>query len=35
MPTFGTPEPITVTIDLPIGDVRLTASDREDTVVEV
>lgn len=35
MPTFGTPEPITLTIDLPIGDVRLTASDREDTVVEV
>lgn len=35
MPTFGTPEPITLTIDIPVGDVRLTASDREDTIVEV
>ncbi|MBG6134605.1 DUF4097 family beta strand repeat-containing protein [Longispora fulva] len=35
MPTFDTPEPISVTIDLGYGDVRLTASDRADTTVEV
>lgn len=35
MPTFPTPEPIAVTIALPCGDVRLTASERTDTVVEV
>src|SRR5262249_26258559 len=35
MPTFATPEPITATIDLTLGDARITASDRTDTVVEV
>ena len=35
MPTFDTPEPITVTLELGVGDVRITASDRADTVVEV
>jgi hypothetical protein len=37
MPTFHTPEPISVTIDLAIavGDVRIVASERTDTVVEV
>ena len=30
MPTFDTPEPITATIDLAIGDVRITAGDRSD-----
>ena len=35
MPTFDTPEPITATIDLAVGDVRITASDRGDTVVDV
>lgn len=35
MPTFDTPEPISVTIELGVGNVRLTASDRTDTVVEV
>ncbi|MEV6151911.1 DUF4097 family beta strand repeat-containing protein [Nonomuraea sp. NPDC052129] len=35
MPTFDTPEPISVRIDLPAGDVRIIASDRTDTVVEV
>ena len=35
MPVFATPEPISVTIDLSCGDVRLIASDRTDTVVEV
>ena len=35
MPTFDTPEPISATLDLVVGDVRITASDRADTVVEV
>ncbi|WP_433430501.1 DUF4097 family beta strand repeat-containing protein [Nonomuraea sp. CA-141351] len=35
MPTFDTPEPISVSIDLPGGDVRIIASDRTDTVVDV
>ncbi len=35
MPTFDTPEPISATIDLMVGDVRLAASDRTDTAVEV
>lgn len=35
MPTFATPGPIAVTIDVPAGDVRVVASDRADTVVEV
>lgn len=34
MPHFPTTAPITVTVEL-VGDVRITASDREDTVVEV
>jgi DUF4097 and DUF4098 domain-containing protein YvlB len=35
MPIFDTPEPIAVTIELGVGDVRITATDRTDTVVEV
>lgn len=36
MPNFETPEPISVTLELgAAGDVRITASDRTDTVVEV
>jgi hypothetical protein len=35
MPEFDTPEPITVEIDLVVGDVRLTASERGNTVIEV
>jgi hypothetical protein len=35
MPVFTTPEAISVTIDLSVGEVRLVASDRADTVVEV
>jgi hypothetical protein len=35
MPTFDTPEPISVTIDLVVGDALITASGRTDTVVEV
>jgi DUF4097 and DUF4098 domain-containing protein YvlB len=35
MSVFATPEPISVTIEISVGDVRLIASDRTDTVVEV
>lgn len=35
MPTFNTPEPISAAIDLAVGDVRIFATDREDTVVAV
>ncbi|MFI6068727.1 DUF4097 family beta strand repeat-containing protein [Micromonospora sp. NPDC051227] len=35
MPVFETPEPISVQIELPIGDAWIAASDRTDTVVTV
>lgn len=35
MPTFETPEPITATIDVVVGDVRISAGDRDATVVDV
>jgi hypothetical protein len=35
MSTFDTPEPISVTVELATGDVRLVATDRVDTVVVV
>ena len=35
MPTFDTPAPVAVTLDIPLGDVRIEAGDRPDTVVEV
>ncbi|MEU6072959.1 DUF4097 family beta strand repeat-containing protein [Micromonospora sp. NPDC047074] len=35
MPIFETPEPISVTLELGVGSVRIAASDRTDTVVEV
>ena len=35
MPTFDTPEPISVTVELGVGDLRIVASDRTDTKVEV
>jgi hypothetical protein len=35
MPTFDTPEPISVVVDLVVGDIRVTATDRADTSVEV
>ena len=35
MPTFETPEPIATTIDVVVGDIRIVASDRKDTVVSV
>jgi len=35
MPTFETPEPILATIEIIVGDLRVMARDRTDTVVEV
>lgn len=35
MTTFETPSPITVTVELGIGDLQITAGDRTDTVVDV
>jgi DUF4097 and DUF4098 domain-containing protein YvlB len=35
MPAFETPEPISVTVELGVGDLRIVTSDRADTVVEV
>jgi DUF4097 and DUF4098 domain-containing protein YvlB len=35
MPKFDTPQPITATVEINAGSVRLVASDRDDTVVEV
>ncbi len=35
MPSFDTPEPISVTVDLGVADLQINASDRGDTVVEV
>ena len=35
MPTFDTPEPISVTLEVGVGDIRIVASDRTDTIVEV
>lgn len=35
MPTFDTPEPISVTVEFGVGDLRVVASDRTDTMVEV
>jgi len=35
MPTFSTPEPISVTLEFGIAHVRIVAADRTDTVVEV
>lgn len=35
MPTFDTPEPISVSLELGVGDVRISATDRADTVVVI
>jgi DUF4097 and DUF4098 domain-containing protein YvlB len=35
MPSFNTPAPISVTVDLGVGEIRIVASDRADTIVEV
>jgi hypothetical protein len=35
MTTFDTPAPILVTLELGVGDIRIEASERSDTLVEV
>jgi Toastrack DUF4097 len=35
MPAFDTPQPIIATIEVGVGDIRIAASERADTVVEV
>ena len=35
MPTFSTPDPITLNFDVAVGHIRIAASSRNDTVVEV
>lgn len=35
MPTYPTPEPVSVVLSVPLGDVRVSATDRDDTVVLV
>ncbi len=35
MPVFASPEPVSVTIELGVGDIRIVASERTDTVVDV
>jgi DUF4097 and DUF4098 domain-containing protein YvlB len=35
MPTFDSPEPITANIELTVGDIRISAAERGDTVVTV
>ena len=35
MPVFDTPNPISVDVEIGVGDIRIVASDRSDTVVEV
>lgn len=35
MPAFETREPISVVVEIGVGDIRITASDRTDTIVEV
>jgi DUF4097 and DUF4098 domain-containing protein YvlB len=35
MPTYETPQPVTATVELLVGDLRVTAAERTDTVVEV
>jgi Toastrack DUF4097 len=35
MPTFDTPGPISIDVELGVGDIRIEASDRPDTTVEV
>jgi hypothetical protein len=35
MTTFETPSPITVTLELGIGDLQIAAGDRTNTVVDV
>jgi hypothetical protein len=35
MPTFDTPEPIAVHLEIGVGEIRIAAAARTDTVVEI
>src|SRR2546423_5157987 len=35
MPTFDTPQPIAVHLEIGVGEIRIAAADRTDTVVEI
>jgi len=35
MPTYATPDPITVTLDISVGDLQINATDRTDTTVQI
>lgn len=35
MPTFSTPDPVIASIDVAVGHIRISASDRDNTIVEV
>lgn len=35
MPSFNTPEPISVTVEIGVGEIQIEATDRQDTVVDV
>jgi hypothetical protein len=35
MPTFHTPEPISVTVEIGVGEIQIVASERTDTIVDV
>lgn len=35
MPTFDTPQPISVELDIVVADIRIEASDRADTIVDI
>jgi len=35
MPTFDTPEPISVTLEVGVGDIQIVAGDRTDTIVQI
>ena len=35
MPTFDTPTPISLSVELGVGDLRIVAAERTDTIVEI
>jgi Putative adhesin len=35
MPTYDTPRPISVSIEIPVGDIRIIGAERADTVVDI
>jgi len=35
MPTYATPDPITVTLEISVGDIQISATDRTDTTVHI